>query len=125
VHAAVATGRLDDPRRSIYLESVLLARRRTILARYLSKLSPLADVALVGDELCATDLANFADVPGVYEYRARLGDAELAVHEEAAGRVCVGIPPGQGYRIVEIWNGQAKEPLRVHMIASRIVGIER
>src|SRR5262249_37991774 len=50
VRALVAAGQFSHPSDIDYLTQVLLARQRRILARYLTRLSPLADVRQEGGQ---------------------------------------------------------------------------
>lgn len=139
VKAAVAVGKYDD-RSAHYLETTLLARRRAILTRYLSRLSPLSKLRTEGDRLCGIDLARATGIvpdEGAH-YTARLiqGGERRALSKlwtERGGRFCVELPRGlrgENYLIVEVWNGHAEGALRAHLYdlgtqGLRLVGIER
>ena len=58
MRAAVEVGNFTNPMHTEFLTHVLLERQHVLLARYFSKLSPLADVRLVGRRFCARDLAR-------------------------------------------------------------------
>src|SRR5260221_8621083 len=59
IRAIVASAHFSDPADAEYIVKVLIERQRRILARYLSRLSPLAGVHSVGtDRICAIDLAR-------------------------------------------------------------------
>ena len=58
IRAIANAGRFRDPEDAAYLAGVLIARQHQILARYLTRLSPLADVSAANDQVCATDLAR-------------------------------------------------------------------
>jgi hypothetical protein len=133
-----------------YLARVLIARRDAILARYLSRLSPLTAVHLEGERLCATDLARLTGVAkNASAPKAKLlsgPDAtprwRLAVETKKDAGLCVdlahtsrdgGSPdddPGR-YVVVDVANGHAPGVLRAHLYdlgPSRgfvLVGIER
>ena len=122
VAAAVEAGDLSDPDGAAFLLEQLRGRRDAILRRYLSRLSPIADVTAVGREVCGVDLAQRSGLfaPGRFRHRARLrGGAALATQVDADGRVCVTVPRAGGaaahYRVVEIANGQAPGELHVHL----------
>ncbi len=131
VHAISTAGRFSDPADADYLATVLLERRHKILARYLTRLSPLADVHTVAhDQLCAVDLARFAGVLPAdrYHYQAveRFGGRriELPVTVLPDGVVCfqprslapTGLPDDSHERIAifELRNGTSAGPLEVH-----------
>jgi len=70
IGALVAAGQLTDPRQTQYLAEVLLARQQRILARYLTRLSPIADVRVEGDgRVCAVDLARLRAVVAADRFR--------------------------------------------------------
>jgi hypothetical protein len=149
VEAAVAVGDYTDPRHEPFLVEHLLVRRQRILERYLSKLSPLADVRVDGAQLCAVDLARstgtFPAHRFQYAARVRAGAGSPVganVTASPDGGVCVALPHGADlgsapddaparYTIVDVANGQAPGPLRAHLYdlgAARgwkLVGIER
>jgi hypothetical protein len=149
VAAAVSAGQYDEAS-AAYLTYTLEVRRDLLLRRYLTRLSPLADVTVSGDTLCATDLARKV---GVVPDRPR-GEAAL-LHVGAGAtpklqlrprvdgsRVCVDIPhervaagvpmedPSR-YALVDLYTASAPNPLRVHVVDAgegqgfRLVGLER
>ena len=62
LHALAAMGRFADPLDADYLAEVLRERQHELLARYLTRLSPIADVHTVAtDQLCAVDLARSSE----------------------------------------------------------------
>jgi hypothetical protein len=128
---------------------VLLARQHAILARYLTKLSPLADVHVddVG-RICATDLARARDLFPATTFRYAATATARGAHEglvvdadaDAAGRVCVVPHPTadpawrdddpRRLTVIEVTDGTTAHPLAVHAYdldrrGFRIVGIER
>ncbi len=149
VEAAVKVG-LYDPVSERYLLETLIARRDTILRRYLTRLSPLTEVTVSERGVCAVDLARESRVvpnEGVsfraYLYRgARLKPAGKAKFQtQAPPRVCVDIPHAsvseslpdnapERYVVLDVTNGYAKGPLRLHLYdlgarGYRLAGIER
>jgi hypothetical protein len=73
---------------------VLQGRLEKILERYLLGLSPLTEVRVSGDELCATDLAEWRGMRPAdqFKYTARrVGGAWSQVRREPQGRVCVAL----------------------------------
>ncbi len=134
-----------------FLQDALVKRRDKIRARYFSKLSPLADVTVKGDQVCATDLASAAKTWPVerFHYAAAMWSGEglddekkVAVTRKADGEVCFELPrvassagvaadhPSR-YAVVDVSNGIAPGPLRLHFYdqgaqkGHRLVGIER
>jgi hypothetical protein len=94
VRAIAQSAQFADPADVDYITSVLLARQRAILARYLVRLSPIADVHVENGAICATDLALARGVVdprwfafGVVESRDGQR-ARLPVTVEPWGRVC-------------------------------------
>jgi hypothetical protein len=149
IHALVQLGDLSEPVHAAFLERALEQRLHLLLLRYFSRISPLADVALRGTELCAVDLARHAAVyPGRgYRYRATRRsalDAEplpLKTRVDSDG-ACVQLgPPSTApaskddgpapYLIVDIYNGVTPAPLQAHLYdlgperGYRLVGLLR
>jgi hypothetical protein len=114
----------------------LIARRNAILSRYLTKLSPIADLAVEGDRLCGVDLARRTFVvrgdPARLAARYAAGEP-LTVRAYGDGAFCVDLrhTAGSAYRIVEIANGYAEQALYAHLYdlgpraGFRLVGIAR
>jgi hypothetical protein len=145
VGALARIGRFSDPKHTPYLAQVLEGRLEAILARYLLRLSPLADAHVErGDRLCAEDLAATRRLrpDGDFRYEARLGEQALAVERPSPARVCVDLPrvAGDGgpaddarerYAVVAIKNGVAQGALLAHLYdlgparGYRLVGLER
>jgi len=146
VDALVRMGQFSDPRRSAYLASVLQGRLDKILERYLTHLSPLADVRVDADELCADDLAKTRGLRASTNFRysawSSKGPKELAVADQPDGRLCVALPhvTGSGGGLddaaerrvtVTIADGVARGPLVAHLYdlgparGFRLAGIER
>jgi len=150
IGAAVKVGQYDSVSEQ-YLTQTLIARRRTILQRYLGRLSPISDVTADAHGVCGIDLARQAGtVPNeALTFRAYLyRGSELAPSDKphfrhlAAPWVCLDIAHAdlpeslpqnseQRYVVVDITNGYAPGPLRVHLYdlgetgGYRLVGVER
>ncbi|MEO6418379.1 MAG: hypothetical protein ABIP39_03185 [Polyangiaceae bacterium] len=151
VLAAVKVGDYTDPRHTPFILHHLLVRQRRILERYFSKLSPMTDFKVEGTTLCGVDLARktktFPDAKFAYAGKLYAGE-ELApryhllpaVADE--GQVCFSlnhVAPDGGdkdnaasrYLFVDVTNGQAEAPVRIHFYdlgptrGFRIVGLER
>jgi hypothetical protein len=150
VAAATKVGAYDSPN-SQYLTETLVLRRDAILRRYLTRLSPIGNLTVTHERLCGIDLARHAHVIAregnsfrahYYVGRALDKQGELSVNGNGDGRFCVTLPhesddggalgadPSR-YRIVDIFNGNARGPLRAHLydlgprLGFRLVGIER
>ena len=137
VEALAQLGRYRDPIAARELVRILQSRRRAILERYLTRLSPLSDPRLEGGELCLTDLAVTSRLrwPEDRAYTSRvLGGAALPVRAEGAGVVCVSIPElDRDYLVLELIastrDRETTGPLHVHLARTprglALVGLER
>ena len=140
LQAAVAAGDLTNPTHSRVLVDALLSRRKAILRRYLTRLSPLADVSVEGRTLCARDVARASGAfePTAFRYGARLYAGErlsplgTAGVRREADRLCVELPrapsgertSAQRYLIVDLSNGLSPGPLRAHLYDRGALGYE-
>jgi hypothetical protein len=151
VKAAVKVGQYE-PINERYLVETLIARRNVILQRYFAKVSPIAHVSANQHGVCGVDLARATGVvPNeemsfrAYLYRgSSLEPEKPRFRHVSAPTVCVDIPHHQftaslslapdaaeRYVIVDITNGYAPGPLRVHLYdlgeqeGYRLAGIER
>lgn len=135
IEAAVGVGDYTDPRASQFLTTALVRRRDAILKRWFGVLSPLSDVTLDHDRLCAVDLARrTATWPsGSFTYLATLWTGDdleerrpLVPATADGGMVCVDLPrvaqdaslpkdDPKRYVVVDVTNGIAPGPLRVHL----------
>ena len=149
IRAAVGVGNFTNPAHTEFLVRVLLARQRRLLARYFSKLSPLADVQISGSRFCATDLARRTGTfpSAAFRYHAELGrgTADAATVQTVPGprgETCVDLGQApvarsvadespERYVRLRVFNGIAPGPLVVHFYdlgaerGLRLVGIER
>jgi hypothetical protein len=144
VVALAEMGDFHVPGDTAFLAKVLQGRLDKILARYLTRLSPLADVRVEEkDRVCAVDLAQASRVSGAYHDVARLSNVtSLAVEELGGGKLCVQLPrtqPDGGspddskarYVRLVLENGVAKGVLVVHLYdlgptrGYQLVGLER
>jgi hypothetical protein len=146
IGALARMGQFSDPSNADYLAGVLQGRLAKILDRYLTRLSPIADVRLQGsDQLCGVDLAAQRKVAGVehVHYGAQWSAGSgLVVSTDDGIRVCVALPhvaPDQGhpddspdrYVRVTIEDGIAKGPLVAHLYdlgparGYRLAGLQR
>jgi hypothetical protein len=150
VSAAVKAGKYD-PLSERYLVETLRSRRRAILRRYFAKVSPIAHVSTDAQGVCGVDLARLTEtVPNealsfrAYVYRgAQLEPApKPRFRNMPSPQVCLdlahaNIPAAvspnapERYVVVDITNGYAAGPLRLHLYdlgeraGYRLAGIER
>ena len=132
LRALVKRGDFSKAENATYLLQVIQARLDLILKRYLTRLSPLADLRVAShDRLCGVDLARKtgASPEGAFHYRAemRSGDGPgvvkaVSVEESANAAVCLTLPhvardggaaddAASRHVVVRIANGAAKGPL--------------
>jgi hypothetical protein len=143
IRALASLGHYTEPLVERELVRVLAGRRRVILERYLTRLSPLADPELVGSsEVCVTDLAVRSRLRWAqdrrYQARAYAGPhaaplGRLAIRRDG-DRICVALPPARDYLVVDVAARTARAernfPARLHFAAGphralRLVGLER
>jgi hypothetical protein len=141
--------KFSDPGKTEYLTAVLKGRLDKILQRYLTHLSPLADVHVDGaDRLCAQDLAETRGLrtPAEFRYVARFSggatEEPVPVTRQTEGGICVTLPhvaPEGGppddaperYVRIAIADGVAHGPLVAHLYdlgplrGYRLAGLER
>ena len=147
LHAAIASGEITHPEWNNYLEQTLAIRRERILARYLTRRSPLTDVRVDGDHVCAVDLARVAGLHGDREYAATVYAGAHRTRIVAASttntNVCTAAIPREAslgdlpdddrrrYLVIDITGAaDGDAPLRVHLYdldarGLRVVGLER
>ena len=146
VSAIAKLGEFSDPGDTAFVAETLEGRLERILDRYLTRLSPIADVHIEGNALlCGTDLAERRGVrdAAAFAYEARLArGAPLAVTRRSGGEVCVALPriAGDGgpadesparYFGVAIADGVAPGPLVAYLYdrgparGYALAGIER
>jgi hypothetical protein len=147
----VGEAKLNDAFLDEELFRLLKGRRDKILARYLNRLSPLADPQVENfggtSALCVNDLGVLTKMAGSYlrRYNARgfvgldMAPVGLGVRKLDNGRACSALPSSTGasaqdpaYMIVDLTASgpQATLPLRVHLYQLgandyRVVGIQR
>ena len=102
---AIAAARYR-PAAADYLRDVLWRRREIVARDGFSRVGPFDHFFVDGQRLCFTDWWVRAGLGGgdATDYRAREKGALLDVHHGAAadGSVCVALPRGDGYRVVEL-----------------------
>jgi hypothetical protein len=148
IHALVAAGQFSDLKETDYLAQVLVLRQQRILARYLTRLSPIADARFEADgRVCAVDLARLREVVPADRFRYQIVESGAAQHTRLtaelrpAGVVCFtprrigpsAIPDTDPARIVvfHVDNGTGAGPIDIHAYdlgperGLRIVGLVR
>jgi hypothetical protein len=139
-------GEFSDPGDTAFVAETLEGRLERILERYLTRLSPIADVHVEdGALLCGVDLAELRSVrdAGTFHYAAWLASgAPLAVTRRSGAGLCVALPrvAGDGgppddaasrYVEVAITDGVASGPLVAYLYdrgparGYALAGIER
>lgn len=124
VAALAKMGRFEKASNTEYLTKVLQGRLERILARYLTRVSPITDVRAQGERVCGRDLARIRGVRSAAEFRytATLSvdgapPAPLAVITEGE-ETCVplGAPASRDrYLVIRVRNGVAPGPLELHV----------
>jgi hypothetical protein len=133
VHTFAVMGDFTDPSQTVYLEHVMEGRLERILERYLTRLSPIAELRVDGDRLCGVDLAELRGMRDAsrFHYGARtLEGAPLPVTRSPHGGVCVALRHGgEPYVRVVIDDGVAPGKLVAHVYdlgdRFKLVGLER
>jgi hypothetical protein len=146
VSALARMADFTNPGHTEYLDSVLQGRLERILDRYLTRLSPIADVRIDGlDRLCGVDLAEKQRVrePSSFHFVARSSKAGAPPVETLDdGAICVRLPhvasdgglandAAERYVRLTIEDGVAKGPLVAHVYdlgptrGYRLAGLER
>lgn len=134
IHALAKAGDFTDERDTRTLESTLEGRLARILDRYLSHLSPIADVKIDGDSLCGVDLAMARGVrpASAFRFSAQIIEGKSLATTNDGARVCVKVPHvGDGaYIRIAIDDGFAHDPLVAHVydLGARgfaLAGLER
>jgi hypothetical protein len=93
VKALAELANFTDHRQTDYLAYVLEGRLRKILERYLTHLSPVADLHVVDDRLCGVDLAEARALRDAesFRYTAHTKANWLPVARGPGGEVCVAL----------------------------------
>jgi hypothetical protein len=146
IHVLARLARFTDFANTAFLESTLEGRMEKVLERYLTRLSPIANVHVEGTSLlCGVDLAEWRGLrdPGLFRYAARFAKGPwLNVERRMGAEVCATLPhvaadgslpddARERYVRVRIQDGVAKGPLVVHLYdlgparGYRLAGIER
>jgi hypothetical protein len=128
VRAAIDTGRYRPLARERLMD-ILWRRRERIARTYLAEAAALDYFRVDGEELCFDDLWLQAGLGGATTTRYQVRGAGPVAARDTVER-CVKLPHAGGYRIVELRTRRPGErhfgpAVRVHLIADRIVGVER
>lgn len=138
IKAAIEAGKIPDPAHEKELYRILMGRRQKILARYLTRLSPLSWPKVEGRKLCLEDLAITGDIIPVrarrYSARAwgsrnpdttELSKMSPGTPVAEGPTVCVDMPRQAGatadepaYLIVDViaaGGSAGRNPARVHL----------
>lgn len=118
LEAAVAQGKVADPRAAKYLVDTLDARRRAVGIAYLRDRTALDRFRIEGDKVCATDLS-------VVHELAAMGKVERLVDGDVVETTAIGVDgtvcfsgPKSDYEIYELRTRRAGEtylPVEVHV----------
>lgn len=135
VRALAELGQFSDPGNTAHVARVLEGRLVRILQRYLTRLSPLADLRIEGERLCGIDLARARGLVSTsYRYTARLeSGTPLSVQVSNGGGWCVALRhvPRRDYQRITIESSAARGPLVAHLYdwgeqgGFRLAGLER
>jgi len=127
IKAIVALGKFSDPGATDYLADIIDKRLQKIVERYLLRLSPIADLAIDGNQMCGIDLARRRNARPEAEFRygATANGTPLAVTPKPNGELCITLPPPSEYTIVQITNGASKGRLDAHLANGKLIGLER
>jgi hypothetical protein len=133
IHRLAERGILALPDATDFLAMTLEARLEKVLDRYLTRLSPIGQLAVEGNNaLWGVDLARMRNVrpPDAFRYVAELhgengAGMSVPVVTDADGKLRIDLPhvaradgdatESGRYVVVKIWNGVAKAPLEAHL----------
>ncbi|HEY2370429.1 MAG TPA: hypothetical protein VGH87_28730, partial [Polyangiaceae bacterium] len=118
IHALARMADFSDPAQTAYIEHVMAGRLDRVLERWLTRLSPIGDLRIEGNDLCGVDMAEMRGLraPGAFRYTARARNAAFAVTRTPRGGICVALRHGrEQYVRIEIEDGVAKGKLVAHV----------
>jgi hypothetical protein len=144
IKALVGLGKFSNPDASEWLAKVLEMRLQKIVDRYLTRLSPISDLRIEGnDTVCGIDLLRRRGPrpDEQFRYAATVRGAPVQVTARPAGEICVPLPhvaqdggaeddPSR-YVVLSITNGIAKGRADAHLYdlgpskGYKLVGLER
>lgn len=126
LEAAVAQGKLADPRAAEYLVDTLDARRRAVGIAYVRDRTALDRFRVEGDKVCATDLSVVHELAEMGKVDRLIdGNAVETASIRADGTVCFSGPKSE-YEIYELQTRRAGEtylPIEVHVAGGAKAGV--
>jgi hypothetical protein len=146
VRALAQMGDLSDPADTAYLGQTLEGRLERLLARYLTRLSPIGEIRMDGaDTVCGVDLAELRAVRDTAAFRYQVSwdkGGLLRTSTRPGAEICVTLPhvvrdaglrddAPERYVRISITDGVARGPLVVDLYdlgparGYRLVGVER
>jgi hypothetical protein len=134
VRRLAALGKFADPGDTAHVAHILEQRLQRILRRYLTKLSPIADLRVDGSKLCGVDLARARKLAPLSAYRyaaVTQAGTPLVVAAGDEVQLCVSLPRAEnGYERVVIRSSAAQGSLVAHLYelgprGYRLAGLER
>lgn len=112
IKTLIGLGHFSKPEAEEFLVEVLEQRLRKIVNRYLTVLSPIADLKVEGDRLCGVDLARRRGVRPDADYTYTTNGVPVEVLPE--GRLCMRIGRAPSFTL-RITSNQAKGALDVQL----------
>jgi hypothetical protein len=133
VHTLAEMGNFSDPAQTAYIEHVMEGRLERVLERWLTRLSPIGDLRIEGNNLCGVDMAELRGLraPSNFRYTARTKTAAFPITRERGGRICAALRHGsEQYMRIDVEDGVAKGKLVAHVYdlgarGFKLVGAER
>ena len=125
---AVDAGRIGDPNAARTLLGILTARRKTVAAYWMGRVTPLQLAGEDSEGVILRDEAAAWGFEGLGEYRIEYLDAAgnqlLPVHSAKPGGSCfwLGVPKRR-YLVMRIWREGRTRPAEVHTVNGRVVGV--
>jgi hypothetical protein len=114
IHALAQMADFSDPAQTTYIEHVMAGRLDRVLERWLTRLSPIGDLRIEGNDLCGVDMAEMRGLrpPTSFRYTARTKNEAFAITRAPQGRICLALRHGsEQYVRIEIEDGVAKGKL--------------
>ena len=118
IHTLAVMGDFSDPAQTAYIEHVMEGRLEKVLERWLTRLSPIGDLQIEGNNLCGVDMAELRGLrtPSNFRYAAHTKTAAFPITREPGGRICAALRHGpEQYMRIDIEDGVAKGKLVAHV----------
>ena len=133
IRRLVQEGRLSHPQATEYLTDTLFERRTRIGKAYFNAVTPLDQLRINAEAVCAVDLSvRYGLVTsGLVQVLDAYGKPVFSQLVDADGNICVPLPPDSEYRIYRlrvVRGTTVYPPLRIHFKGgkhARILGVER